>query len=81
MTVTDKVKAFMAISNVKGVDLVNALGVSYNAASNRIYKGITRVDDLIKICTACGAEISITAKDGTVFRLTLDDLPQKDAAK
>lgn len=74
MSVTDKLRALMELSGVKGVDLAEALGVSYNSASNRMYKGVKRIDDLIKICDKCEAKISITAKDGTVIRLTIDDI-------
>lgn len=77
MGVTDKLRALMGLAGVKGVDLAEALGVSYNAASNRMYKGVKRIDDLIKICDKCGATLAITAKDGTVFTLTLDDI-EKD---
>ena len=74
MSVTDKVRAVMKMAGVKGVDLATALGISYNAASNRMYKGIKSVDDLVKIVTACGATLTITTKDGTVIPLTITDL-------
>lgn len=76
MSVTDKARAVMKMAGIKGVDLAAALGVSYNAASNRMYKGIKSVDDLVKIVTACGATLSITTKDGTTIPLTLADLEE-----
>ena len=81
MGVTDKVKAVMSMAGVRGVDLANALGVNYNSASNRIYKGIKSVDDLIKIVDACGATLNITTKDGTVIPLTLADVENEKQAK
>lgn len=74
MSVTEKIKAVMSMAGLRGVDLAEALGVSYNAASNRMYLGIKRVDDLIKIVDACGATLTITTKDGTVIPLTLADI-------
>lgn len=62
MSVTDKLRALMELSGVKGVDLSEALGVSYNSASNRMYKGVKRIDDLIKICDKCAAKISISSQ-------------------
>ena len=81
MSVTDKVRAVMQMAGIKGVDLAKALGVSYNAASNRMYLGIKRVNDLVKIIDACGATLSITTKDGTVIPLTIEDLEQEENTK
>ena len=74
MSVTDKVRSVMQLAGVKGVDLASVLGVSYNSAATKIYRGIRSVDDLIKIVDACGATLTINTKDGAVIPLTLADL-------
>ena len=74
MSVTDKVRAVMKIEGIKAVDLAPALGVGYNSAANRIFRGIKSVNDLIKIVDACGATLTINTKDGAIIPLTLADL-------
>lgn len=77
MAVTEKLRGLMSMAGVKGVDLAEALGISYNSASNRMYKGVKSVSDLIKICDRCGATVLIKSKDGTVIPLTLDDVEKE----
>lgn len=74
MSVTKKLKALMSFSNVRSVDLAEPLGISYNAAANRLYRGVKSIDDLIKICNHCGASLTITTKDGVNIPLTIDDI-------
>ena len=76
MSVTDKLKALLSLAGLRGVDLAEALGVGYNAAANRMYVGVKRVDDLIKIVSACGATLTITTKDGMQIPLTLEDIEE-----
>lgn len=76
MSVTDKVKAIMKLEGIKAVDLAPALGVGYNSAANRIYRGIKSVGDLIKIVTACGATLVIKTKDGIEIPLTIEDIDE-----
>lgn len=77
MSVNDKIKALLSLSGVKGVDLAAALGVSYNSASTKVYRGIKSIDDLVKIVTACSATLTITTKDGLTIPLTLEDVEPK----
>ena len=81
MSVTDKLKALMSMTGLRGVDLAEALGVGYNAASNRMYIGVKRVDDLIKIVNACGASLTITTKDGLQIPLTIADIEEPKKKK
>ena len=76
MSVNDKIKALLSLSGVKGVDLATALGVSYNSASTKVYRGIKSIDDLVKIVNACGASLTITTKDGLQIPLTIADIEE-----
>lgn len=81
MSVKDKVKTLLSYSGVKAMELAGPLDVAPGTAKNRISNGITSINDLLRIVDYCGAKITITTKDGAVIPLTIDDLPQKDAAK
>lgn len=81
MAIKDKIKTLLTYSGIKPQDLAAPLDVAPATAKNRISGGITSISDLIRIVDYCGAKITITTKDGAVIPLTVDDLPQKDAAK
>lgn len=81
MSVNDKIKALLSLSGVKGVDLAAALGVSYNSASTKVYRGIKSVNDLIKVVEACGASLTITTKDGVQIPLTVADIEEQTKTK
>lgn len=74
MSVENKIKMIMAATNISGRQLGPALGLNPQAATTKISRGITSIKDLIKICDYCGADLTITTKDGTVIRLTIDDI-------
>lgn len=74
MSLDNKIKTILANADISSRQLAPALGISAQGAANRISRGITNIKDLIKICDYCGATITITTKDGTVIRLTIDDI-------
>lgn len=74
MSVDNKIKMIMAATNISGRQLGPALGLNPQAATTKISRGIKSIEDLIKICDYCGADLTITTKDGTVIRLTIDDI-------
>lgn len=74
MSIKAKVKTLLACSAVSSSDLAEALEVTPATARNRISIGIKSIDDLVRICNYCNAELSIKAKDGTVITLNIDDL-------
>jgi len=74
MSVDNKIKMIMAAANISGRQLGPALGLNPQAATTKISRGIKSVEDLIKICDYCGADLTITTKDGTVIHLTIDDI-------
>lgn len=74
MSLDNKIKTILANADISSRQLAPALGISAQGAANRISRGITNIKDLIKICDYCGAELTITTKDGTVIRLNIDDI-------
>ena len=74
MSVTNKVKGVMRMAGISGRQLATALGCPPQTATNKISRGLVKVDDVIKIVTACDATLTIITKDGTVIPLTLADL-------
>ena len=76
MSVKQKIKALLSVSGVQPKDLGEALGVSEATAVNRVSLGFRSISDLVKTCERCGASLTITAKDGTVFNLGVDDLEE-----
>lgn len=74
MSLDNKIKTILANADISSRQLAPALGISAQGAANRISRGITNIKDLIKICDYCGADLTITTKDGTVIRLTIDDI-------
>lgn len=74
MSIDNKIKTILANADISSRQLAPALGISAQGAANRISRGITSIKDLIKICDYCGADLTITTKDGTVIRLTIDDI-------
>lgn len=81
MSVTSKIKMVMTSAGVSGRQLCKAFGTSEQTAAMKVSRGIKSIEDLVRIVEYCGAKLTITTKDGTAIPLTLDDLPQKDAAK
>ena len=76
MSVTDKIKMVMVGAGVSGRQLATALDCPPQTATNKISRGLVKIDDVIKIVTACGATLTITTKDGTTIPLTLADLEE-----
>ena len=74
MSLDNKIKTILANADISSRQLAPALGISAQGAANRISRGITNIKDLIKICDYCGADLTITTKDGTVIRLNIDDI-------
>lgn len=72
--INDKIKMILVSSKVKPPMLANAFNLTPKAASTKMSKGIYSINDLIKVCDYCGADLTITTKDGTVIRLNIDDI-------
>ena len=76
MTVQSKMQMVMASAKISNRGMSEAFGCSPNTAAAKFQRGIVRIDDVIKIVTACGATLTITTKDGTTIPLTLADLEE-----
>lgn len=76
MSVKQKIKALLNVSGVQPKDLAEALGVSEMTAVNRVSLGFRSISDLVRTCERCGASLNITAKDGTILTLSVDDLEE-----
>lgn len=74
MTVQSKLMMIMAAEKISNRKMAEAFGCSPNTAAAKFQRGIVKVDDVIRIVTACGATLTITTKDGTVIPLTLADI-------
>lgn len=58
-------------------DMAQALDVAPQTAANRLSRGITNINDIIKICAYCGASLTVNTKDGTIIPLTIEDIDEK----
>ena len=76
MSVNSKIKTIMASAGVNGRQLGEAFNCPPQTATNKLTRGITKIDDLVRIVDYCGGKLTITTKDGTTIPLTLEDLDQ-----
>lgn len=74
MAVNDKIKMVMAGAGISGRQLASVLGCPPQTATNKVSRGLVKIDDVIRIVDACGATLTITTKDGTIIPLTLADI-------
>ena len=81
MGLNNKIKSMLTAAGLSGRQLAPLFNSTPDVAAVKISRGIKKIDELIRVCDYCGAKITITTKDGAVIPLTVDDLPQKDAAK
>lgn len=77
MSVANKMRAVLNLSNRKIPDLSSCLGMSDQGVRNKFSRDSFSVSDLIKICDALNCELSVKTQNGQVVYLGMDDL--KDA--
>ena len=77
MALQEKLKMIMVAANLNNRKMAAAFGCSPNTAAAKFQRGIVRLDDVVKIVTACGATLTITTKDGLTIPLTLEDVEPK----
>lgn len=68
-TITAKIKALLAMSNKKNVELARYLGVLPQSLQNKFNRGSFSAEDLIRIADFCGAELVLLLGDD---RIVLD---------
>lgn len=66
-------KAIMAAANISSRQLGECMGITPQSAANKIYNGVNRITDLIKIANACNADVIIRTNDGLEIPLTVSD--------
>lgn len=77
MAINDKIKMVMAGVGVSGRQLAGVLGCPAQTATNKISRGLVKVDDVVRVLHACGATLTITTKDGVTIPITLEDVEPK----
>ncbi len=79
MSVANKMRAILNLTNRKIPDLSECLGMSDQGVRNKFSRDSFSVSDLIKICDTLNCELSIKTQSGQIVYLGIDDL--KDAEK
>lgn len=73
MSIDNKIQMMISSAGLNNRKMAPAFGCSPQTSAAKFQRGITRIDDLIKICSYCGGTLHMTTKDGTVIPLTLED--------
>lgn len=81
MTLANKLQMIISSAGLNNRKMAPAFGCSENTAAAKFQRGITKIDDLIRIVDYCGGKLTITTKDGTALQLTPEDITAQDAAK
>lgn len=74
MTIKTKVKTIITASGQTYRSVAPAFDLTEAAAATKLGRGLHSIEDLIKLCDYCKATITITLSDGTVIKLTKDDI-------
>lgn len=81
MSIKKKVDIVMVGAGMTGRGLASAFGCPAQTIANKVARGLVRIDDLIKLCNACGASLTITTKDGVQIPLTVADIEEQTKTK
>lgn len=79
MAIANKIQMIISAAGLNNRKMAPAFGCSEPTSAAKFQRGITRIDDLIRIVDYCGGSVTMTTKDGTVIPLTLDDIKKGDA--
>ena len=74
MSVTDKIKALLALKGKKNIELANYFEISAQSMQNKLNRGSFSAEDLIKISDFLGCELSFTINESQKITLTTDDI-------
>lgn len=77
MSVANKMRAILNLTNHKIPDLAGCLNMSDQGVRNKFSRDSFSAADLIKICAVLNCELSIKTKDGQIVYLGMDDLRQE----
>lgn len=78
MSVTNKVRALLNITEKKPQDLSDCLGISVQAVRNKFSRDSFSVNDLIKISAYLNCELLFKTSDSQTVHLNIDDLKEKE---
>ncbi len=80
--VSDKVRALLALSGKRNIDLAALYGVSKQSMNNKLTNNRFSADDLIRIAAFTGCQVAFVLPDGQHLFLDEDDLrPDKTTTK
>ena len=81
MTVSDKVRAAIALKGKQNTDAAAALGISMQAFNNKMYRGTFNADELIKIADELNYELAFIDKYGQKIIFMPSDLQEDETQK
>ena len=79
MQLDAKIKSVITSAGLSGRQLAPLFNSTPEVAATKISRGVKKIDELIRICDFCGAEITIKTKNGMTIPLTIDDIKKGDA--
>lgn len=81
MSVANKMRALLNLTNHKIPDLSICLSMSDQGVRNKFSRDSFSVSDLIKICDTLNCELSIRTRDGQTVYLGMEDLKNANSDK
>lgn len=79
MSVANKLRAVLNLTDSKPADLSECLNKSVQSVRNKFSQDAFSISDVLKICDYLGCELQIKTGDGQTIALTIDDV--KDSEK
>ena len=73
MSISRKIRALLAISGKKQVDLAQYFGMTRQVMNNKLSRESWSAADLIKVADFCDCKIAFICPDGQRIYLSLDD--------
>ena len=78
MSVSNKIRALLNLTDSKPTDLAESLGISVQAVRNKFTRDSFSAADLIKISDALDCQLTLTTSTGQSITLDMDDLKSKE---
>lgn len=76
MSVANKLRAVLNLTDSKPANLAECLGVPVQSVRNKFSRDVFSVSDVLKICDYLGCELQIKTGDGQTIALTIDDIKE-----
>ena len=81
MSIKTKTDIILKYAGITGRGLAAAFNCPAQTIANKVARGLVRIDDLIRLCHACKASLTITTKDGVQIPLTVADIEEQTKTK